>query len=501
MSAYGENLVSNGGFYGSASGWELSGGAVWDASGKISCPTSGDSYKTISQPLNIVPGLTYIVEYYLDVISPAVTSSVSLGDVGCSNGDSSGEIRCFLTPLADGFITISIETGQNGEATVDEISVREVLSSESESFISSETSSSVASESSSVESQTTSLLPSNSSLSSQTYDDASSESSSLMFSSLSSQHGGALSFPFNVTIEKENPVWCFKRAEDYIYAGTGPDGKILRTSNLSTWEEWNSVNDSHVRCLEFYANGLWIGTEPNGYVWVYNFTTDSFYPYVKTADHCVSSMAVYNDRLYVGTSPWGYLYSFDGKTWREEKEFYGGGITSLFSQGDSLYVSLRASETLMVYNGGKWSGISIKSVEIPEDLTLKGSVAIEAGDAMQTIASMRKLATEPMSRQKEAFFDRIKISSVSSAVYDGVISENDAREVIPLNPECNLTSINEYDGQLVFGGKKGVVYGYSDETVKPKYDNNNLPIVNITSNGFFCTEKDLYHINPEGSET
>lgn len=511
---YGENLVINGEFDFSSSGWTLSGGASYD-NGSILVQPEGSPFKTISQPVVINIGKSYLVEYTLSVISGSVTSSVLLGDTGKTHGASSGRLSAILSPTLDGYIRISIETTSGGSARIDNVSVKEIIENSSSSFSSSDSSfssissnssissmissestavvnSSKSSSSSSSRSSYTSSLSSGSTNTNTTSSNSFSESTSFGFSSESSEHCGYLSFPFRISAIYENPIWCFERANGSIYAGTGPNGKILISTDATNWNHWKTVEDLHVKSMKFYANGLWIGTEPNGLVYVYNFTTDSFYPYIDTDDYCVSSMAVYEGKLYIGTSPGGIIYSFDGTKWIKHKEFYGGGITSMFSTAQFLYVSIKSAESIMIYNGTSWEIAKSAGKEASPGLPLNLAGKTDNVVAMPTIASSRNLSTEPVSRSNWSFIDRTKMSDIQKIVSSGIIPNSEADEVRPLLPECNIMSINEFSGKIIVGGKKGVIYQYDENGFTSIYDNKNSPVVSISKDGFFCTENSLY---------
>ncbi|MCK9433740.1 MAG: hypothetical protein M0R32_02700 [Candidatus Cloacimonetes bacterium] len=492
---YGDELVTNGEFTISSLGWNLSGGAQY-SDGLILFPSDGSSFKTISQPIEIVPNRQYVVKYSLVILSGSVTSSVILGDSGESHGSSSGVLPSILTPSTDGFLRISVETANGGSATVDSVSVRELvlssdLSSMSESSISGISSSS--SSDSSTELKSSSVSTNSSSITTFSSDSSVSSGSSTSFSESSSSSSGQkcyFDFPFKIEAYEESPVWCFERAGEYIYAGTGRNGEILKSNNLNTWSSWQTVPDSHARCMKLYSNGLFIGTEPNGYVYVYNFSTDSFYRYVETSDHSVTTMAVFRGELYVGTSPGGNLFVFNGVFWKKQKEFYGGGITSLFVQNDKLYASIISSETIMEYDGTSWVIVPTTAPNIPDDLQL---IPGEQKESNFTVASNRNLSTEPVSESDLKFINRTGLANSSS------LNVVDKSEIRPILPESNINSINYFDEGLLFGGSKGVVIKYDGETFKTVHNNNDSPIVCISSNGFFCSENKLFVLSQTGS--
>lgn len=523
---YRGNIVTNGGFDSSAYGWSLTGGAKYD-SGTILVPSTGSAFKTIYQLLPIIPNRPYLVEYTLTVLSGAVTSSVLLGDVGVTHNTSSGLLSALLTPMSDGVIRISVETASSGSARLDDVSVKEFVqsssfstdmsvsstssskmssilssqssvvtksSSSSSSFSSRSSSTSISSESSSSE---TSFSDSSKTTSGTEQTELSSQSSTMLNSSDSSGQRGYFDFPFKIEAIAESPVWCFERVGDAVYAGTGPNGVILKSTDLNVWKQWKTVQDNHIRCLKEYANGLWVGTEPNGYVYVYNFSTDSFYPYIKTPDHSVSSMAVYDGKLFIGTSPGGIIFSFDGTSWIKHKELYGGGVSSMFVLGEKLYISINSSETIVEYDGTSWEAIKASDQEVLDDLILKGDVSVEDGDARATIASLRNVSNEPISRSNVKFIDRTKLADINDAVAAGIIPDVESAEVSPTRPECGIKSINALGDNLIMGGRRGTLIQYDGEKFNTKHNNNESEIVSVSSGGFFCSENKLLYIEQE----
>lgn len=488
---YGENLVENGEFTSSAIGWNLSGGAIY-SEGSILCPSEGSPFKTISQPLAIIPEKQYLVRYTLSVISGNITSSVLLGDSGFSHGNASGTLSAILTPTIDGFVRISIETTAGGEATVDDVVVREyILDSESSSLSGK---SSLSSSDSSTELMSSSLSTNSSSITTFSSDSSITSLSSTSFSQSSSVSSGQFAyfdFPFKIEAFQESPVWCFERVGENVYAGTGREGVVLQSKDLNIWNVWKIVEDSHIKSLKLYANGLFIGTEPNGYIYVYNFSTQNFYRFVETFDHAVNAMAVFRGELYAGTSPGGTIYTYNGDFWYKQNQFYGGGITSLFVHDDKLYASIKSAESIMVYDGSSWKVIPISNIEVPEDLDLIG---LSTTEGMVTVASNRNLSTEPVSEDNFKFINRVKISNIDAMISDKILDLYDALVIQPLNPESNIESISSFEGNLLIGGKRGRVLKYDGEMFKTIHDNNDSGIVSISSDGFFCSENSLFVI-------
>jgi hypothetical protein len=64
-------------------------------------------------------------------------------------------------------------------------------------------------------------------------------------------------------------------------------------------------------------------------------------------------------KCYIDLHRKGFVPSFDGTTWRQEFNVYGGGVSSLVSTPSALFAFLRFAETGVYYDGAAWRSISI----------------------------------------------------------------------------------------------------------------------------------------------
>jgi hypothetical protein len=259
-------------------------------------------------------------------------------------------------------------------------------------------------------------------------------------------------------------VLGFALVNQMVYAATAQN-KVLQSSDGVNWVAFshnNQLQDDRVSALFGWANGLFIGTESRGRIYVKNFTSGSFYHFVQTADHAVKSFAEFNGKMYVGTAPMGFVYSFDGVVWKQEFQAYGG-INAMVSDGSSLYLFLSNAETGIVHDGLTWETMPIKVVEPPEDLVKKGSVAFYGAKQNHTISSWRSLTTEPSVDGK--FVDRARLGSVPLSVSNGDLRSEDAGLFLPTKPERNVSAAVVTEGGIMFGGENGVVCCYSNEEI------------------------------------
>ena len=264
-------------------------------------------------------------------------------------------------------------------------------------------------------------------------------------------------------MENNRAALCFARYNEYVYAGLSSNGDVLRSVNLSKWDNFLQVGDEAVVSMIAWKNWLFMGTSPNGKVWVHDFATGTSYESIKTKDQCVSSFAIYNKKIYAATSPQGIVYSFDGKGWKEEYIAYGSGVTSM-SGGNLLYVFLKSAETAVSYNGYLWSTIPLNPL---------GSQG--GSSPIGTVASFRKV-------------------NVSA----------DLGWNTPPSPCHNIYSSVIDKDEVVFGGQGGSVFRYNGESMARIFQTDSgdvLSIVNIgTTMNIAAIGKTIYLLDEGKSQ-
>jgi hypothetical protein len=267
------------------------------------------------------------------------------------------------------------------------------------------------------------------------------------------------------------PVSAFVRHGPHVYAGTGAEGIVRRSRDLRTWETFVQVDDVHVRALRIWANGLFMGTEPKGRIYVHNFSTGLFYHFVQTEDQAVSSFAEYDGRLYAGTRPRGVLYSFDGAVWREERKFYGQGIHTLLAHEGRLYVFLDSAETALCFDGSRWQILPLQRAAVPADRRQTGpSPALSAGPQAHTLASHRELPMEPSTEAAARLIDRSTLGSASLAVQEGSLSAADRLQLQPPRPEQAIVAAASDGARMVLlGARSGKIFAYENSALRSLY--------------------------------
>jgi len=279
-------------------------------------------------------------------------------------------------------------------------------------------------------------------------------------------------------------IWCFARNENYVYAGTGPCGKIIRSLDYYHWEEFETVNDSHIRSLFVWSNGLFMGTEPHGKIYVYNFSSEMFYNFVQTEDSCVTCFAEYNNKLYAGTSPLGVIYQFDGETWKRVYQANGNGINSMTVYNNFLYIYSKNTEFAVIYDGSVFKIMPIRTIEnMEEEMDLSSSslsslnsssspsLSFSSSSSIEEIArqnnketfySFRNNKYEPLIESKNKFLNRSLIGDIQDEITNGHISAEDADLIKPTIGVKSILSSCSDQTSLYMGSDNGIIFNYPD---------------------------------------
>ena len=292
---------------------------------------------------------------------------------------------------------------------------------------------------------------------------------------------------FRMTFEAEAApcIWCFEKLGSYVYTGTGPQGKVIRSYDLSTWTDFAETGDAHVRSLKAWANALFMGTEPNGQIHVYNFTSGSFYKIVQTEDHAVTCFTEHDGKLYAGTSPRGVIYVFDGILWQKSFKPGGGGVNSMVSSGGVLYAFLDNTEMPVRFVGGTWSAVADSD---PQSVTFSSFAS-----------SGNRFTTDGYGE-----VDLTQVEDVKSAVEVGELSEADTPFMSPSLPETSLGSsaVDSVEGIIVGGKLHGSVFSYQSPVLSKIFQSDAggiTAIANIGSSRNLVAAGDtLYLVAGEG---
>ena len=214
------------------------------------------------------------------------------------------------------------------------------------------------------------------------------------------------------------------------------------------------VADCHVRSMVVWANALFVGTQPEGKIFVHNFTSGAEYLFVETEGHAVTSLVAFGGKLYAGTAPTGIVYSFDGTNWKEEYRPYGSGVVSMVA-GSSLYVFSMGAEGPVSYDGLTWK-------------TVPGA---EADGQSCTVASANLVShnlpyESSVSKSNEIVYGTSGLVPISQTkvIAEGINGESgaDVAQATPQSPQFNVAAAVATASGLAFGGlDDGVVMSLS----------------------------------------
>jgi len=185
-------------------------------------------------------------------------------------------------------------------------------------------------------------------------------SSSSSSSMLSYSYNKLLPFTFEGNIKK--PVICLAYDGTYIYAGTGDEGKVLRSQDGMFWDLYYQTNDKYVQSLYVSNNTLYIGTAPNGNIYTSNLITNKT-TLSQTLGSEVSSFLNYNSKMYAFTSDRSGVYEYNTilESWGLIYSPYASRIyETLISNGN--VIMLINSSNIIIFNGSDFYLQNIVSV-------------------------------------------------------------------------------------------------------------------------------------------
>ena len=260
----------------------------------------------------------------------------------------------------------------------------------------------------------------------------------------------------------ENPVWSFARRLNNeistIYAGTGPNGVVLQSTDLTNWSTFMTVGDSHALSVCIWANALFVGTQPNGRIYVHNFNSENEYLFVETEDSAVTAFAEYNGKLFVGTSPAGIVYSFNGTVWQEEHRPYGQGVTSMTTSDLGLFVFSRKSEGPVLFNGTTWEAYFESKLEIESNTSFTTGIST---------ASLRTSEKEIYEGTGSEPIDRSMVVTANVRGFSG----NQVYQTNPPSPQFNVSTSIKTSSGVAFGGiDNGTVFNITSTGSEKLFD-------------------------------
>jgi len=287
---------------------------------------------------------------------------------------------------------------------------------------------------------------SSSSTSSSTEWMSSSSSSSIDSSSSSSSssyldYHGSRTIPFLFEKDTINPITTMVTYKEEVYAGTsintvsGVTGMILKSQDRWLWSKVYSVDDVCVTALYIQDNKMYIGTAPEGKIYILNLDTNAL-TLSQTIGDKIVGFSYFQGKLYVAVESPPGIYVYDPAT-AEWSAFYTPyrNINKVLTSDKRMYLLLEG-ENLAFFDGNNWNVVNT---------------------GMDNIASFRNLDKEPVSRVTYNLLSRTGIKEVSGLQDEEII------DIFPLRRTEGIKS-GVIDGitMVVGGSNYGRIYSITD---------------------------------------
>ena len=321
------------------------------------------------------------------------SSSSSSSSIDSSSSSSSSCACSSSSSSSNGYSSSSSSSGAYSSSSSSSSS-SEFYSSSSSSSVgySSSSSSELYSSSSSTSEQYSSSSSSSSSI------DSSSSSSSIDSSSSSSSSSSYLDYsdsriiPFIIEQENTPSIWCLGLYNQYAFAGSGPNGMVLRSHDRAFWEDYYKTSDAHVTAVYAHDDNLYIGTSPLGYVYISNLST-GVTSLSQELGYGVVDFVYFMDALYAATDKDSTIYKYDFLNTKWDV-FYEPqyNIHRMKKIGDKLYLF----------------------VEGPNVVSFDGDNWVLETDGVDNVYSNRRVSKEPYAYEKQSYLNRSEINTVEN---------------------------------------------------------------------------------------
>ena len=156
----------------------------------------------------------------------------------------------------------------------------------------------------------------------------------------------------------ETQIHSLVEFDSKIYAGTGELGKIYSSSDGTTWAEAEDTVETHIYALAVLGSYIYAGTGDNGKI--YRSIDGTTWAEVKdTGETSVRSLAVFDGKIYAGTSGNGKIFnSANGTDWTEVEDTAETSIYALAVLGSYIYAG--TGDNGKIYrsaNGTTWTEV------------------------------------------------------------------------------------------------------------------------------------------------
>ena len=323
----------------------------------------------------------------------------------------------------------SSSSSSTSSESFDNVSSSSSSSSSSELYSSSSSSSSSSSE-------LYSSSSSSSSSSSELYSSSSSSSSEMYSSSSSSSHldhNDNKTIPFIFEKEVVNPIWVLLPNGEDVYAGSGFDGAVLKTTDRFFWSRIFTADDINVTALYVKDNQLYIGTSPEGKIYIMDIAEGTT-TLSQTLGASIVGFIEFKSALYVATSSPPEVYVFNKEDSRWDKFYTPYAIINGLLLFQERMTVLLEGENILYFDGEHWYLESL-------------------GD--DNVRSQRRVSKEPFSHVSYTFINRSEIKETSN------VASEDIYDIFPFNHASGIKRAVVDGGSLVLGSSNQArIYSY-----------------------------------------
>jgi len=231
---------------------------------------------------------------------------------------------------------------------------------------------------------------------------------------------------------------------EYVFAGTGPEGILLRSKDRFFWEEIYSVDDINIKSLYVQNDTLFMGTSPDGIIYVMDLTTGDITS-SQVLGNEIYGFIYYKNKMYaaggIPTQIWAY--NAVKNRWDTVYSPHSTAITKMLIYQDKLYITSN-SENIISFDGSFWKLESI---------------------GVDNVSSVRSVSKEPFSHLTDTFINRANSQRSNLAdIYD----DEDIYDIYPVNYSKGLKAADVDGGSLVVGSQTySKIYNFIDGVFYP----------------------------------
>ena len=234
------------------------------------------------------------------------------------------------------------------------------------------------------------------------------------------------SIPFIFEVNSVYPIWTMVAYGEDVYGGTG-NGLLLKSTDRYFWGREYIVNDVNVKSLYIQNDTLFIGTSPNGLIYIRDLISGQTSLSQQISGE-VFGFAYFQNNMYAfgGIPNQVYLYNIVKNRWDVVYKVPASITNKILIFNSKLYIFTN-SENIISFNGTNWQ--------------------LETYGA-QNVASLRNVTTEPYSNSSNSFIDR---SNVQTAILSGIFTNEEIYDIYPQHYSMGLKSADVDGSSLVVG--------------------------------------------------